>query len=147
MLHFFYYYITMLLYILIYLIIFSTYMYIQRHIASLNVRRHILLSHKVHGKYTHLILYGHASNVYTVVKDTWQCSVLPQLNVAISKTSFPSVILSCDIKYLQQYGPSFVLKLGKPFCTIRTRRSIKDCNILHTSTLCMYTFLRDCGLM
>lgn len=72
--------------------------------------------------------------MYTVVKFILQCSVLPQLNVAISKTSLPSVMLSCEIIYSVR-GPSLVLKLSKSLCTIKTQQIIKHCNILHTSTL------------
>jgi len=62
--------------------------------------------------------------MYTVVKDTLQRSMLPQLNVVISKTSFPSVVL-CYHAVLNIYSiwSSFVLKLSKPFCTIRTRHN------------------------
>lgn len=61
----------------------------------------IFYYHTKFRKYTHLIPRTHAYLMYTV-KDILQRFVLPQLNVAISKTSFPSVMLSCDIKYLQR---------------------------------------------
>lgn len=91
----------------------------------------ILLSHKVYEKYTHLILCTHACLMYTVVKDTLQRSMLPQLIIVISKTSFPSVVL-CYHAVLNIYSirSSFILKLGKPFCVIRTQYIIKHCNIL-----------------